>query len=187
MGCRSVKWKKSLELELVASPHFDNAYRHIWDIEKIVKVSDTIYGKNNEIDKILILKDSNKINIEEKVRDKAYFGEDIIIEEYSNVENINKGWIYYSKADYLTYSWLIKNILTKILIFNMPKLRKWYLANKNRYKIITTNTDNLYHTSFRIIPINHIQIEYKEYIVNKNKLIEHLPIPIEKQHLSEYM
>jgi len=154
-----VKFDKAIELEKKASPYFDSAYRKIWRVETITVVRNTPKGRE-EIDKILTLEDGSQITIEEKVRDKKYANNDIVIEEQSNIEKDTPGWIYYSKADYLAYSWL-QNGLTKILLFDMEKLREWYLKNKDKYNIVTTDTDNMYHTSFRIIPLEDIDFPFQ--------------------------
>ena len=154
-----VKFERARELEKLASPYFDMAYRKVWNIKEIKVIKDDEYGISNEVDKILVLEDGTEIMIEEKIRDSKYAGNDIVIEEQSNVEKGTQGWIYYSKADYLAYSWFLCD---KVLLFDMKKLREWYIKNKDRYEIVTTNTDRLYHTSFRVIPIKDIDFSYKE-------------------------
>jgi len=162
-----IKFDDATELEKKASPYFDLAYRKIWKIKTITVIRDTPRGIKEEIDKILTLEDGSQITIEEKIRDKKYINNDIVIEEQSNIEKNTPGWIYYSKADYLAYSWL-QDGLSKILIFNMEKLREWYQKNKDKYNIIMTNTNNLYHTSFRIIPLEDIDIPFQIIQPNNN-------------------
>jgi len=154
-----MRFNNAVELEKKASPYFDSAYRKVWRVKTITVVRDTLKGRE-EIDKILTLEDGIQIAIEEKVRDKKYANNDIVIEEQSNVEKGTPGWIYYSKADYLAYSWL-QNGLTKVLLFDMKKLREWYLKNKDRYNLVMTDTDNIYHTSFRIIPLEDIDFPFQ--------------------------
>jgi len=157
-----VEWKKSLELEEKASIYFNFAYRKIWKIKSIKTINQTSKGIDEGIDKILVLEDNSQITIEEKVRAKKYSNNDLVIEEKSNVEKNTPGWIYYSKADYLAYSWFIDG-LAKVLIIKMDKLKKWYMKNKEKYNLVTTHTDNLYHTSFRIIPLSDLDFEFFKF------------------------
>lgn len=151
-----MKWKNSINLERFTTNLFDKVYKKIWDIKEIKYVSNTDYGKTNGVDKIITLKNGDIIKIEEKIRDRKYKNKDIVIEEQSNVEKQTHGWIYYSESDYIAYSWFV-NGLSKILIIDMKKLKEWYLKNKEKYKLVFTETNNLYHTSFRIIPIEDIK------------------------------
>jgi len=146
--------KRCFKMEETASPEFDRVY---WkELSNLVQIIKT---KVKPYDKILVFKNGKILKIEEKIRDEKYSNGDIVIEEKSNVEKDTAGWIYYSNADYLFYSWLDKNgkLKDKILCVKLPVLRMWYDENKYGYKLIDTNTDGLYTTSFRIIPIEHIR------------------------------
>jgi len=84
----------------------------------------------------------------------------IIIEEWYDIDKKIKGWLYTSECDHLVY------LSTKtILIYPFPAIKKFYLANKERYPEIRNKNQTVglygqtWWSSFRKIPMSDIPIQ----------------------------
>jgi hypothetical protein len=90
---------------------------------------------------------------------------DFLVETLSNIEYRTAGWIIKSQADKLVYVFLIKNIIKKAFIMNLPKLKAWWLneGRYNNYPIRKGKTDNLYETENRAVPLGDIPNDIIEF------------------------
>ena len=95
--------------------------------------------------------------IEEKIRSpKRSHYKDILIEYLSNVAWGTLGWIYTSKADWLSY---VKqpNGYLEVLILSMPDLKAWFLVNRSKYEDRASQTllsnGKTYTTMNKVVPV----------------------------------
>ena len=118
--------------------------------------------KEHDID-IILDNGKENITISLKTRRKNY-GNDIFFETVSNCNTGSLGWGYYSKADYIVYSIMLKNCisfvfkLADVLVLDIKKYPKKYGQTRG------FNNNLLYQTEGRIIPLH----DFKHTIINYN-------------------
>ncbi|GIU71968.1 MAG: hypothetical protein KatS3mg003_1447 [Candidatus Nitrosocaldaceae archaeon] len=120
-----------------------------------------------------LIKDDRIITVQKKIRDDRYYMRDILIELY-HIDSNNKkhdGNFYAIKADYLLYLWQENNeLLSRGLLINVNKLKRWFYANNDRYEIVKSEGtycgNRRWITYNKIIPIQHLDSDiYKEIIL----------------------
>lgn len=131
---------------------------------KIIKYGEDIFSTNLQrsgIDGIAQLKE---VKWESKVREYEYYNKnnkDILIETVSNEDTGKPGWFYYSKADFIIYTWKnkFKNFLIDgfFIFIQNPVLRAWFEGEKDRFEekeavSIDKNTGNIWRTLNRVVP-----------------------------------
>lgn len=104
-----------------------------------------------------------KYSFEDKIRYTYY--DDVLIETISNMNTLSKGWIHYSKADFLSYPFIIDGTIKKGYIFDLPKLQAWWKAHGRniKYPIKYGKTSNLYKTQNVAVPEKDIPLDCVVY------------------------
>jgi hypothetical protein len=103
---------------------------------KIINVENDIDYQKKDIDLIKIRELNSEVKetaIEIKV-DNYYRTGNYFFETLSNVERGTDGCFMYSEATYLFYYFL--NV--ELHIFNFSKAREWFIANRDRFKLVRT-------------------------------------------------
>ncbi len=118
-----------------------------------------------------LLKEDKIITVQKKIRDDRYYMRDILIELYHIDSNYKKheGNFYAIKADYLLYLWQENNqLLSRGLLININRLKRWFYANNDRYEIVksegTYYGNRRWITYNKIIPIMHLDSDIYEEI-----------------------
>jgi hypothetical protein len=101
-------------------------------------------------------------NIDVKVRDYDYYGDDILIETVSVVERDSKGWLYSDGLDVLAYCWKNRadtNLVDGLLLLINDAFIQWFEAHKSEFRAVTTQTKDgreTWTTRSRIVEIDRI-------------------------------
>lgn len=141
-------WKKGRKTEAKYTPMMDVYYNLSYC--KWKTIHNPIIQKGLGIDRIAFTV-TRKLKCEDKyVNDRAY--DRVFIEEYQNTRARKSiGWIVESKADILHYI-LCNDTRLRVLHFNLPLLKRWYLENRNKYTIITVEDYDTWPRG-RLVPI----------------------------------
>jgi len=129
---------------------------------KYIQVITDLQKQKQGIDKVLYFNNGKSITIDEKKRRRDYG--DMLIETTKNVELNKKGWIYYTKADYIVY-WIEGS--RSVYFINFKKLQRLYLKNQitwnMNYKIPPVY--NKYYTTQNIaVPWHEIRSSIERVI-----------------------
>ena len=143
---------------------FDNFYKRIFPSITQIEVCTDLNIQKTGIDKIIHFASGNTFTIDEKKRRKDY--NDIAIELWSDYDKQKRGWLYYSRCDYIVYA-----IMPTMKIYLLPTIllkRVWYINNSewlNKYPLIFAQNDT-YRTQNICIPsdvlVNSIRDEMKQ-------------------------
>ena len=108
--------------------------------------------RNCHVDCIVASQRGGSVAIEEKiVRWPGRHYTAICIETHSNLERTREtapdGWIYTSVADYLLYAFEQEDERSlRVSVFNLPKLRDWFITYPGVFPI-TDDRSNIYYTT----------------------------------------
>ena len=129
------------------SGYLDNFYRTVWDIDYIEIVSDRdrqIRG----VDKILHLKDGNKLHIDEKI-ESIKQTDNIVFEDKTDIDADKDGWLTEGQlTDYVVFYQVNMN---KIYVIPFNLMLKMHLENRDiwmksgRERIIMNKTPYGYY------------------------------------------
>lgn len=101
-------------------------------------------------------------NIDVKVRDYEYYGDDVLLETVSVVERDVEGWLYSDGLDVLAYCWqnrLGTNLTDGILLLINDAFVEWFEAHISEFRAVTTRSrdgGDTWTTKSRIVEIDRI-------------------------------
>lgn len=138
----------------LGTEHIFNFLQNQKSTVKVVNVESDIEYQKKDIDLIWVREINGEIRettIEIKV-DNYYRTGNYFFETLSNVERGTDGCFMYSEAKYLFYYFL--NV--ELHVFNLAKAREWFVANRNRFKLVKTSTPinsfgDVYHTEGALV------------------------------------
>jgi hypothetical protein len=114
--------------------------------------------RNCHVDCIVASKQGGSITVEEKlVRWPGYRYTAMTVETHSNLErtgakDIGDGWIATSTADFLLYGFCQEDGRILVWLFDLPKLREWFVPVASNYRIADT-PNTRYTTRCRVVPL----------------------------------
>lgn len=128
--------------------------------------------------------DQQDETIEEKIRapGKASSYDDLLIEYLSNAERGTLGWIYTSKATWLSYIRQPDNAVD-VLILSMPDLRTWFIPRLHNYEERAAQTHapggGTYTTLNKVVPFSDpaFQAFSKAHSVFRRRVELRQPLP----------
>jgi len=109
-----------------------------------------------------VLTQDTQINIDVKVRDNKYYGDDVLIETVSVVEKEKDGWVYNDETDIIAYCWKNQadtNLCDGVLILLNDEFVEWFDAMSDKFKTIHSKSydqDRTWTTQSKIVEINDI-------------------------------
>jgi len=123
----------------------------------------------NGIDQVLT--QDSELNIDVKVRDNQYYGDDVLIETVSVVEKGKDGWVYNDATDIIAYCWKNqagKNLCDGVLLLLNEAFVEWFDAMSHKFRTVQTGSgdgDRTWTTESKIVPISDIPsgFIYKEF------------------------
>jgi len=114
-----------------------------------------------------VLTQATDLNIDVKVRDHEYYGDDVLLETVSVVEEGIPGWFWEADSDLVV--WVYPNKAktnlhkTGYLMPLTDGLRDWVDQKAEEFRYIQTQTTGRYgeyHTGCRLVPIDDFPDEY---------------------------
>jgi len=117
--------------------------------------------KHCHIDCVVASRAGGSLTVEEKIvrwKGRAYTA--IVVETHSNLERtsdepIGDGWIKTSVADCLLYAFEQEDGSLRVWLFDLPKLRGWFMQNFERFAV-TDKRNDFYTTRCRVVPLDQI-------------------------------
>jgi len=109
-----------------------------------------------------VLTQATDLNIDVKVRDHEYYGDDVLLETVSVVEEDEDGWVYNDATDIIAYCWENKpgtNLCDGVLILHNDEFVAWFDSMSRRFKTVRAQSyDNgrTWTTESKIVKINDI-------------------------------
>jgi len=118
-----------------------------------------------------VLTQNTDINIDVKVRDNKYYGDDILVETLSVVEEEKDGWVYNDETDIIAYCWKNQpgtNLRDGILVLLNDKFVQWFDAMLEQFRTVQCEShdgDRTWTTQSEIVKIDDIPdgFVYKEF------------------------
>jgi len=109
-----------------------------------------------------VLTQATDLNIDVKVRDHQYYGDDVLIETVSVVEEDKDGWVYNDATDIIAYCWENKpgtNLCDGVLILHNDEFVEWFDAMSRQFRTVRTQSydkGRTWTTESEIVEINDI-------------------------------
>jgi hypothetical protein len=91
----------------------------------------------NGVDQVLT--QTTELNIDVKVRDHQYYGDDVLIETASVVEGGKDGWVYNDATDIIAYCWENQdgtNLCDGVLILLNDKFVQWFDSMSEQFRTV---------------------------------------------------
>lgn len=118
-----------------------------------------------------VLTQNTDINIDVKVRDNKYYGDDILVETLSVVEEEKDGWVYNDETDIIAYCWKNQpgtNLRDGVLVLLNDKFVQWFDAMSEQFRTVQCEShdgDRTWTTQSEIVKIDDIPdgFVYKEF------------------------
>jgi len=118
-----------------------------------------------------VLTQKTDINIDVKVRDNKYYGDDILVETLSVVEEEKDGWVYNDETDIIAYCWKNQpgtNLRDGILVLLNDKFVQWFDAMLEQFRTVQCESHDggrTWTTQSEIVKIDDIPdgFVYKEF------------------------
>lgn len=160
-------FEKDNKLSVKWSDDADKMYSKIFgEISKIDFMDfNTTSGKEaqlNGIDKKIYTKDGRIINVDEKTH---RFSTDVVIEIWSDINTGKKGWLFTSKADYISQ---IEPLQDKMLVISMNTLRTYAMREPNVLKSIKWQISEKNGKTWKS---GHVSIKEKDFCNWANKTV----------------
>jgi len=109
-----------------------------------------------------VLTQDTDVNIDVKVRDNEYYGDDILIETVSVVEKQKDGWVYNDETDIIAYCWKNQpgtNLCDGVLLLLNDDFVRWFDAMSERFRTVQCESyvkDRSWSTRSKIVKIDDI-------------------------------
>jgi len=109
-----------------------------------------------------VLTQDTDVNIDVKVRDNEYYGDDILIETVSVVEKQKDGWVYNDETDIIAYCWKNQpgtNLCDGVLLLLNDDFVRWFDAMSGRFRTVQCESyveDRSWSTRSKIVKIDDI-------------------------------
>lgn len=179
------EWIKSMDLCQKANPLWQEYFKQHFDsllISVESKENDIEYQKRKEGDFVVKLDIPEHIGdtqtIETKIRDEwvySFFKKDklLLLEILGNVQQNKTGSAFLdSRADLYAYGFYIEGMVRIVdpMIFYMKPTQEWFRNNMHKYRTQVSNTNGLYNTHFKLVPIDDIPDDCKFFSLYKPKI-----------------